>query len=392
MARPIRRPHPALIERLFAQPRDFTLFQAIRLIERAGAEARADGRGLLDPVGRGLDPRRASLVIRSAVPLAFAAAEVTIAARPEGRPPELTQTVIGLTGPAGALPHVFSDLIQASVRERELGLRAFLDLFNSRIAGLLYDAWAKPRLAIEWERRGLPGVRTPIDGLLAAVIGLGQPAVKNRMAVPDATPTHFCGLLSHRVRSAQAVDQILSGALGYQIRVEQFHGTWLSIAPGDQTRLPDAASPEGVFCRLGTEAVAGVRVWDVQASVCLVVGPLTYRDFLSFLPGGVMARYLIDLATLTLGPEIALHTRLVLRPEEVPALRVSGERPGQADGRLGLNTWLGWEGRRTHHGEVPLRPASPMVRHGDGPHAPTRTEHNDLTAGQLLAESWETAR
>ncbi|MDP4025118.1 type VI secretion system baseplate subunit TssG [Methylobacterium sp. NEAU 140] len=361
MAPTVRRPRPALIDHLFAQPRAYTLFQAIRLVERAGAAAaRASGREPPDPVGRGIDPRRAAVAIRAGVPLAFAAAEVTALNRREDGPPELTQTVIGLTGPQGVLPHVFSEIVQASIREREFGLRAFLDLFNNRAAGLLYEAWAKHRLVIERERRDLPGTRAPIDGVVAAVIGLGQPALKDRMSVPDATPAHFSGLFGQRVRSARAADQILSGALGYPIRVEQFHGTWLAMAPEDCTRLPDAARPEGAFCRLGGEAIAGARVWDVQGSVCLVVGPLDYRAFLAFLPGGPLAAYLADLAALALGPEIAVYTHLILRAEEVPPGRLGADPRATPDGRLGLNTWLGWDGVRTRPGEVELRPASPL--------------------------------
>ncbi|MCJ2077087.1 type VI secretion system baseplate subunit TssG [Methylobacterium sp. E-016] len=361
MARPVRRSRPALIEHLFAHPRAFALFQAIRLIERAEVTAaRADGREPPDPVGRGTDPRRAAVQVRATVAPAFAASEITVLARGERGPPQLTQTVIGLTGATGVLPHAFSEIVQANLREREFGLRAFLDLFNTRAAGLLYDAWAKHRLVIEHERSGLSGTRTPIDQILRAIVGLGSPGLRGRMAVPDATPTHFGGLLGDRVRSARAVDQILSGALGYPIRVEQFYGVWLPIAAADQTRMPSVERPQGSFCRLGSEAVAGERVWDAQSSVCLVIGPLAYRDFLAFLPGGPMARYLVDLATFTLGPEVAIHTRVVLRPDAVPPMRIGHDPAATPDGRLGLNTWLGWDGSRTQPGEVDLRPASPL--------------------------------
>lgn len=362
MARSVRRPRSPLIADLFAQPSAYTLFQAIRLVEQAeAASARAEGRTPPDPVGRGIDPRRASISIRASIPLAFAAAEVTDLTRRTDGPPALTQAVAGLAGIAGVLPHTFTEMVQSSIRERELGLRAFLDLFNNRLVGLLYDAWAKHRLVIEHERRSLRGTRTPIDQIFGAVVGLGQPALRDRMAVPDATPIHFGGLLGRNVPSAQAVDQILSGALGYPIRVEQFHGAWLAIAPADQTRLPNATRPQGAYCRLGDDMVAGTRVWDLQSGVRLVVGPLRYRDFLAFLPEGPMQRRLADLATLILGPEIVVHTRLVLKPDEVPQARPGRDPRATPDGRLGLNTWLGWDGRRTRPGEVDLRPASPLA-------------------------------
>ncbi len=361
MARPVRRPHPSLIEHLFAQPRAFTLMQAIRIIERAAVRAaRGDGRDPPDPVGRGTNAQRVAVTIGASVPLAFAADEITALARPEQGAPVLTQTLIGLTGATGVLPHVFSDMVQGSIREREHGLRAFLDLFNTRVAQLFYGAWAKHRLFIECERSALPGERSPIDALLAAIVGLGQQSLRHRMSVPDATPIHFSGLLGRHARSAQAADQILTGALGYPIKIEQFHGTWLSIAPADRTRLGTKERPEATFCRLGSETVAGARIWDVQASVCIVVGPLGYRDFLAFLPDGVMSRYLIDLATFTLGPEISVHSRILLKPDEVPALCLGADPRATPAGRLGRNTWLGWSGKRVQRGEVNFQPASPL--------------------------------
>lgn len=356
----------SLARDLFEHPQGWDLFQALRVMERIAAEsAAAAGLPVPEPIGRGVDPARAPVRLRAAVQLGFAAAEVSALRQPRpgdggsaGGPiaPELVQTVIGLTGPSGVMPHAFSELVQIGVRERNPGLRQFLDLFNDRLAGQLFEAWAKYRAPVERERAALLGTPAPMDAALRALVGLGSPALQHRMALADAVPVHYGGLLGREGHSATAAEAVLSGALGVPVRLEQFCGSWLAVAPADRTRLPAKGSPRGGFCRLGEDAMVGARVFDLQGTVRLHLGPLRYAAFRALLPDGAAAQRLTDLAALSLGSDIAFRIRLTLVAAEVPALRLGGDAADPQSGRLGWNTWLAPARPRQEPGTAEFRP------------------------------------
>lgn len=353
-----RRSHSSLIARAFDAPQDFELFQMVRLLEALGAE---EGRDLahppVDPVGQGVDPRRAALKIRSSVPLGFASAEVLSVRRPRGGGPvEMTQTLVGLTGPSGVLPHALSELVQMSVRERNFALREFFDVFNNRLSGLLFNAWAKYRPVIERERAVQLGTPATIDHALKSIVGLGTPAMANRAEVSDHTFVFFGGLLGRQGRSAVAIERALSGALGHRLRVEQFTGEWYPIAPSDRTRLPDRAKPRGSFARLGDDAVIGVKTFDIQSAVTLRVEALDYPAFRSLLPDGSRSRLVTDLAASALGADKMFNIRLELKAQQVPTLRLGGNRQEPRASRLGWNTWLQPARLRTQPAAVAFRP------------------------------------
>ncbi len=342
MASTRRRSRSSLAANLFEQPQAYEFFQLVRLRELIAAmEHEAAGLPPPSPVGSGIEPRNAALVIRSAVQLGFAAAEVTALRQPrQGGPAEATQTLVGLTGPSGVLPHALSELVQISVRERNPALREFLDVFNNRLAGLLYDAWAKYRPVIVRERAARLGGPNVIDGAFKALVGIGTPAISDRMQTRDETLVYFGGLLSRQGRSTTAVERILSGALGHAVAIRQFLGSWLPIAEADRTRLPRGRSSTGHFAILGSDAVLGNRTFDVQSSVLVCVGPLAYPAFRSLLPDGARAGMLSDLAAMALGPDKAFRVRLDLEPSEVPKLRLGGEQDDPSASRLGWNSWL----------------------------------------------------
>lgn len=360
MASTRRRSRSSLAASLFEQPQAFEFFQLVRLRELIAAqENEAAGTPPPNPVGSGVEPRNAALVIRSSVPLGFAAAEVTALRQPrQGGPVEATQTLVGLTGPSGVLPHALSELVQVSVRERNPALRDFLDVFNNRLAGLLYDAWAKYRPVIARERAVRLGTRNAIDGALKALVGVGMPAVSSRMKMPDDSLVHFGGLLSRQGRSVVAVERALSGALGHRVTIRQFLGAWLPIAEADRTSLPRGRTSSGRFASLGKDAVLGSRTFDIQSSVLVCVGPLRYAAFRSLLPDGARADMLSDLAAIALGPDKAFHVRLDLAGGEVPPLKLGGERDDPAATRLGWNTWLSSDRPRADTVAAAFRPLS----------------------------------
>lgn len=360
MASARRRPHSSLKSDLFDRPQAYDFFQAVRIVEAIAAdEAEAAGEPHPDAAGRGVDPGNAAINIRSAVPLGFAAAEVTAVRRPRGGGPvEMTQTVVGLTGPSGVLPHAFSEMVHISVRDRNRGLREFFDLFNNRLAGLLYDAWTKYRIAVEQERARRLNTGRPIDAALRALAGIGMPSLSGRMETPDATLVYFGGLLGREGRSASAVESALCGVLGYRVKVEQFHGEWLPIDKSDRTRLPVSGAPEGAYCRLGEDTVIGERTFDIQSSVVLHVEPLHYPVFRSLLPDGAQAKMFADLAAIALGADKAFRIRLGLLAQEVPPLALTREPDRPEASRLGWNTWLASSGPRPRAVEAEFRPAS----------------------------------
>ncbi|WP_439615449.1 type VI secretion system baseplate subunit TssG [Shinella sp.] len=353
-----RRSNSSLVASVFEAPQAFELFQMVRLLEALGAE---EGRDVshqpVDPVGQGVDPERAALKIRSSVPLGFASAEVLSVRRPRGGGPvEMTQTLVGLTGPSGVLPHALSELVQVSVRERNFALREFFDVFNNRLSGLLYNAWAKYRPAIERERAAQLGTPATIDHALKSLVGLGLPATANRTHIGDHAFVFFGGLLARQGRSATAIERALSGALGHRLRVEQFSGEWYPIASSDRTRLPDRAQPKGAFARLGDDAVIGTKTFDIQSAVTICLEALDYPAFRSLLPDGKRARLLTDLAAGALGADKMFNIRLELKPDQVPALQLGGHREEPKASRLGWNTWLQPARPRQKPASIQFRP------------------------------------
>jgi type VI secretion system protein ImpH len=137
------------------------------------------------------------------------------------------------------------------------------------------------------------------------------------------------------------------------VRIEEFVGHWLRLAPRDRTRL----GPDGKA--LGAAAMLGARAWDHQGKFRIHLGPLTLRQYEAFLPaaragkdsangGGALLRKLVDWVRFYLCFELDWDVRLHLKPEEVPALTL-GRR-----GHLGWTTWLGTRTSASDAGDVCL--------------------------------------
>ena len=115
------------------------------------------------------------------------------------------------------------------------------------------------------------------------------------------------------------------------VGVRQFTGQWLEIPPESLTRLGTANSA------LGISAVVGSRFWDPHAKFTLVMGPISFADFATFLPSGDAFKPLVEVAKFFAGEELDFDVQLTLKREEVPVCRLGG--PG-AQSRLGWSTWL----------------------------------------------------
>ena len=97
---------------------------------------------------------------------------------------------------------------------------------------------------------------------------------------------------------------MLADLLDEPVRVEQFVGRWLELEEADQTVLASRAAPEGQHAQLGSGALLGKRVWDIESTFEVVVGPLTAHAFRRYLPGSEGLAAVSDVLRLYAGAEL----------------------------------------------------------------------------------------
>nr|WP_281392958.1 type VI secretion system baseplate subunit TssG [Roseospira goensis] len=317
-----------------AAPHRFDFVQAVRLWQREGRRA-----GTGRPVGGDAPPDQEAVRLIAHQSLGFQPGQVAPPRRRDAGAdgvPRVAATFFGLTGPNGALPQHYTELVMQRSRSHDTALQAFFDLFNHRLLSQFWRATAKYRLDLSYELKPDDGTVDAVTTVLLSLVGLGLPGLQGRLPVPDERIVYYGGHYAHRPPSAVGLEQILSDAFGRPVAVQQFQGRWLTLPPEEQTRLGD---PTG--CRLGIDTVAGSRVWDVQGGFRLRVGPLDWADFRRFQPDGPHLQRLAALARLYVGPEFAFDVQVVLAKAAVPRLRMpAGPDPGGDGPRLGWNTWL----------------------------------------------------
>jgi type VI secretion system protein ImpH len=305
-----------LAGRLEQAPWEFDLFQAMRLIETAFPER--------SRIGEARRPLDEPVRFAQEASLAFAPSAVAAFEPAQGaRAPRLVQRVFGLLGPNGALPIHLTDWARDRARNQgDPAFVRFLDVFHHRMLSLFYRAWAQAQAAVSMDRP-----RQDYFGRrLGALCGLGLPSLRDRDSAPDSVKLAHAGVFGRQVRNAECLHIVLAGYFRVPVRIEEFVGHWLRIAPAQHSRL---GQRDG-FARLGEDAVIGERTWHAQSRFRVVIGPLSFRDYERFLPRGKSSRALHDLIRLYVGVEHSWEVKLVLKKEEVPLAW------------LGNSVWIGW--------------------------------------------------
>lgn len=322
MAASRRRSAAPVIQRLFRDARPFSFFQAVRLLERLYPERTRPG--LAE------DPRLEAVRFSSRARLDFPAGDVAraVPARSPEDPAELTVDVLGLAGARGPLPLWLTELMIDRADERDFALRDFLDVFNHRLVSLLFRARRKyrPQLTVE------PPSNTPVGRSLFSFLGLGNPALRDRLDVSDRSVLPYTGLVPPGPRSQVGLKRLLEGVLEVPVEVLPFQGRWYGLASHQWTRI----GPSGQNQILGRNAVLGRRVWDRQSGIKLRVGPVGFKDFLSLIPIGTKFAALRSLSRFYVRDEKDFTLNLVLRGREMPRLRLGTA----AESRLGWDARL----------------------------------------------------
>jgi type VI secretion system protein ImpH len=300
--------------------RRFDFFQALRLLDRTHPERPRLGRSLSardDAVRLSQDPE---LIFHPT-----ALGDYTPGG--EGGPGRLAVNFLGLLGPNGPLPTHLTAYVRERARNAgDATIARFLDVFHHRMLSLFYRAWADAQPVVSADR---PSDDRFAD-YLGSLFGLGAPALHDRGAVPDAAKLHFAGVLAAPTRHASGLQLILARFFGVPVAVEPWRGHWITLPDDARTRLGGA--------RLGVSSVVGTQVWDCQHKFRIELGPLDFKDFQRFLPGGASLSKLADWVRNYVRDPLDWDVVLHLKRDEVPALRL-GATP-EPGARLGWSTWL----------------------------------------------------
>jgi type VI secretion system protein ImpH len=365
------------VRRLHDAPWEFDFFQAVRILRWLRPHD--------VPVGRDGPPWREVASFRAHQSLAFpVSAIVRVEWTDPARPPWVMENFLGLTGPSGVLPLHYTETILAhhdwrertegfplppdettgeptlapALLDRQSAIRDFFDLFNHRFVSFFYRAWEKYRIVPQFELRRFRDRREPdpYTRALLSVIGLGLPALRNRLAVQmpadvrrpaarragidDLSLIHFSGLISNHKPNAASLAVLLRAYFGVEAEVIPFVGQWLTIEEAQQTRIGDP----GQNNILGGPASIGVRAYDIQSKFRVRLGPLDFERFQSFLPEPPAGAPPMGLALVFrlvrfyAGEELDCDVELVLRAADVPPTRLAGG--GEPGSRLGWNSWI----------------------------------------------------
>jgi len=293
-----------LDQELFERPFAFEFFQAVRLMEKLHPECGTVGREAL--------PAEEALKFRSRIAFDFPSSEIhqlteAVDEQSGAKRIEMFVNFMGMVGVSGVLPTHYTELVLDRIRHRDTAMWAFLDIFTHRSVSMFYQAWAKYRFPVGYERGDDAFTQYLFD-----IAGLGTRGLRGRQSVPDEALLPYCGLIAQKPHSANALENILSDYFGFDAKIEQFFGQWLYLEPPDCTYIGEKNNV------LGVSALAGTSVWSQQTKFRVVLGPLTFNQFRSLLPNGTAYKEVESIVRFMMGSEFDFDVKLLLSGGQVP--------------------------------------------------------------------------
>ncbi|CAM3824947.1 type VI secretion system baseplate subunit TssG [Parendozoicomonas haliclonae] len=345
-------------EKLRTRPHQFDFFQAVRLLEAISQTEKAKDEKFADqPVAELAPPHKELVRFLASQSLSFSASDIArlkIKEQEDNPDPDsrhqwqMEVTFMGLTGSQGVLPQTMSETVLKELKDKNRALRDFFDIFHHRTISLFYRAWQKYQLPVHFERQKRketealePDSENDIYSLaMKSLIGLGTDNVQHRMPLRDDVAAGMGGLLGRNVRSASALKSAILHHFGLKADIEQFIGEWYQIPEDLRTQLPGRVNRDkGVNNILGQNAVLGQQSWQIQSRFRVVLEPMSYQRYMSFLPGSRRLESLRSLVQLVAGTELDFEIHVRVEEKELPPLQLD-QRPDYYP-MLGFNSRLG---------------------------------------------------
>ncbi|MEW4490517.1 type VI secretion system baseplate subunit TssG [Thalassoglobus sp. JC818] len=332
-----------LIRLLTERYAEFDFFQAVRLLQSA-LMLEVDSR-YRRSIGMDALFQNERIRFRSFQSLTFPSTEISRIRQlddDDNPSAEVTATFMGLTGPNGVLPPHYTSLVieRSHVQNKDYSLRDFFDLFNHRALSFFFQASEKHRLPFVYERSQFIEHReNAITTSLRAVTGIAGPGLKDRSSFHDEVILYFGGLFADRCRSAAGLKQLLQAYFQSDVDVEQMCERWMYLPSECLSSFVVGNSMLGGNMQLGANVVAGSRMREIQSLFRVIFRLMTWKQFLTFLPGSDGHQQVTELVHHYAGIDLDFELEFSIPSEEVCPMSLN--RSDESKPMLGWTTWLG---------------------------------------------------
>ncbi|EFE05982.1 type VI secretion protein, VC_A0111 family [Citrobacter youngae ATCC 29220] len=281
------------------------------------------------------EPEQEVVVFKSDASIAFPGSDLSTLERSESGQFILTTKFLGFSGSQSPLPGYYLDRMARESAQNEEGLKAFLDLFSHRWTQFAYHAWRKYRYYISFRNGG-----TDTFSLrMYAMVGLGNPSVRDRLAINHSKMLAYAGILATPGRSPDVVCNLVSHCFDLpDVSIENWQLRKVPVDPAQQNRLgvrnPKRRTAGYIAGRsvIGVNFTLGACVPDRSGKFLLRLGNLSMARYLSFLPEGENHQALTLFISFLLRDQLAWDLQLDLAPEQAERMRL-GDRPRSCIGR-----------------------------------------------------------
>lgn len=343
----------SVVDRILQNPQDFSFFQLVRLLERAGAFLSCEPNMGADakiaklesnPVARFTPPSTEIIRFKNNSDLSFpGSAVVDLSKNTDNEHHQWVIKVnfIGLTGAMGVLPFHYSELMLQRLRLKDPSMEKYLNLFNHRTTSLFYQAATKYNLPIEYERSRLRKRSSERESMhtkaLLSIVGLGTDKLRNRQFIPDESFIFYSGLLTQQVKTSSGLKQIIQDYFDVPAEIQGFVGQWQDLIDDVRTRLPSRKNRMGQNVCLGRSSMLGSKGWFAQGKSRIKIGPLNKEQFYRFAPGTKALKALNQLVSSYVGMEQDFDFVIQVKREDIPSkIALRKDNPPL----VAWNTWL----------------------------------------------------
>lgn len=236
---------------------------------------------------------------------------------------------LGIWGPQGAMPLHLTEKAYDQAKLQDHGLIDLINLFHHRALSKFYFAWLLTQDTASLDR--------PNDDKFSFYVGNLTGIDSRKYDVDNIMPLYpRLAASAHLIREARNPEGLI-GIIHYYfeipVSIKEFAYHWIKLEPRDQTQLGQMSG--ATF--LGSGAILGDTVIDRQHKFELILGPLTFKQYLHFSPWGDHLPLLREWVRSYVGFEFAWEVSLYLKADEVPLATLA------EDFQLGYTTWLARE-------------------------------------------------